>query len=71
LTRSLRSSLKKSLREETEAFVSRLSRKFVMIRKSVNKWTIARCKRNYEEKWNLYDLTYKSTCLRKAQLLNE
>jgi hypothetical protein len=75
LTRDLRSSLTISLREEAEAFVSRLSRKFVMI-KSVNKWTIAKCKkfeneRNYEEKWKFYDFINKSTCLRKAQLFNK
>jgi hypothetical protein len=27
--------------------------------------------RNCEEKWNYYDSIYKSTCLRKAQLLNK
>jgi hypothetical protein len=33
LTRDLRTNLSISLREEAEAFVSRLSRKFVMFRK--------------------------------------
>ncbi len=27
--------------------------------------------KNDEEKWDYYDFTYKSTCLRKAQLLNK
>ncbi len=27
--------------------------------------------KNYEEKWNHCDFIYKSTCLRRAQLLNE
>jgi hypothetical protein len=27
--------------------------------------------RNYEEKWNHCDSTYKFTCLRRTQLLNE
>jgi hypothetical protein len=46
----LRSSLKTSSRDETKAFVSRLNRKFVMIRKSVNKLTAARCKRSLKMK---------------------
>ncbi len=42
--RDLRSRLTISLREKAKTFVSRLSRKFVMFKKKVNRWTIAKCR---------------------------
>jgi hypothetical protein len=77
LTEDLRTSLSISLRKKAKAFVSRLSRRFVMFRKKMlTNEELRNAKkfeneRNCEEKWNYYDFTYKSTCLRKAQLLNE
>jgi hypothetical protein len=77
LTRDLRTNLSISLRERTEAFASRLSRRFVMFRKKMLTNEQLRDakkfedERNCKKKWNYYDSTYKSTCLRRAQLLNE
>jgi hypothetical protein len=69
LTRDLRSRLTISSREEIEAFVSRLSRKFVMNKKLLTmnnfKKKSLKMKENYEKKWNYYNFIYKFTSLRK------